>query len=216
MNARDGYHNPEARKQIALLVRRFSARRLTNDENEDALDQVPLEDFSVNKAHSLMWVQYSDLYTHRLDGIHRLTPHKKRIMARAILLLRSGSRWSKQGFGRSGEPRRHRLAAWMFGVFVVALALAVAAVHLDLVKPLGLLLTGLLLVVIFVSTLRGWCRAWQRSHIERDPQRIAEYLASIDASVRAEDDGYWPFRSPEDLALACRRPPFLNGTGTAG
>jgi hypothetical protein len=80
----------EARKQLALLVRRLASGSITNDQFED---QLPESDESA--LHDIyfygVWPLYDDLVEHKLKNQWALTQEGKEWVARIVLFLRSGN-----------------------------------------------------------------------------------------------------------------------------
>jgi hypothetical protein len=82
------------RDRLALLLRRYVAGRITND---DLADQGPSRsaDPAIRAVYEYAWNLYDDFSTHRAEGRHALSPEARRVVARWILFLHSdcGYRW---------------------------------------------------------------------------------------------------------------------------
>jgi hypothetical protein len=80
----------EARKQLALLVRRLASGSITNDQFED---QLPESDESA--LHDIffygVWPLYDDFVEHKLKNQWALTKDGKEWVGRIVLFLRSGT-----------------------------------------------------------------------------------------------------------------------------
>jgi hypothetical protein len=77
-----------ARDTAALLIRRFAAGRLTNDEFDEAFPRSRL-DQALSAIEGRAWHLYDDFETHRLTGRHGLTRAGRREIARWVLFLHS-------------------------------------------------------------------------------------------------------------------------------
>ena len=77
-----------ARDRAALLLRRFAAGRLTNDDFVDAFPSSKT-DPALRAVDQRAWALYDDFRTHRLTGRHALAPAGRREVARWVLFLQS-------------------------------------------------------------------------------------------------------------------------------
>lgn len=96
---------PTLRLRLAERLRHFAAGRLANDEFEEAseADQHQarllfpgMRDRGAEEVVWAAWYLYSDLYQHCLVGRHKLTPERRREVARWCLFLYTDCpyRWS--------------------------------------------------------------------------------------------------------------------------
>jgi hypothetical protein len=87
-----------SRKRLALALRRYVARRITNDE----LDAVSVDwrDRGAVAVRQMAWRLYDDLRTHRCSGRHALTREGRRTVARWITFLHSDAEylWPEYNF----------------------------------------------------------------------------------------------------------------------
>ena len=87
------------RDRLALLLRRYVAGRVTNDE---LADEAPSRsaDPAIQAVYEQAWNLYDDLSTHRAEGRHALTPDARRLVARWVLFLHSDRqyRWPPFSF----------------------------------------------------------------------------------------------------------------------
>ncbi len=87
------------RDKLALLLRRYAAGRITND---DLADEAPARssDQAICPIYEFAWQLYDDLSTHRAEGRHALMPETRRMVARWILFLQSDLeyRWPSFSF----------------------------------------------------------------------------------------------------------------------
>ena len=83
----------EARKLAALLLRRFAASRLTNDDFESEYPQSKV-DPALRAIEERAWALYDDFHTHRLTGRNALTAAGRREVARWVLFLQSDVEYS--------------------------------------------------------------------------------------------------------------------------
>lgn len=81
-----------SRDKLALALRRYAAKRITNDELEDAMGNS--EDQAISAIQDMAWRLYSDMYCHRADGQHALTKDGRRTVARWLLFLRTDCEYS--------------------------------------------------------------------------------------------------------------------------
>ena len=89
----------ESRRQVARLLRRFAAGRITNDEYEDAAwAHFGRGDRGVDAVLDASWFLYDDLCEHRLENRFALTREGRREVARWVLFLLSSEEylWPKQ------------------------------------------------------------------------------------------------------------------------
>ena len=78
------------RRNHALLLRRLTAGRITNDDYEDGL----AHDFDHGSNRVFFdggWYLYSDTKRYRLEGRNRLDSETKRVVARWVMFLRSSA-----------------------------------------------------------------------------------------------------------------------------
>lgn len=81
-----------SRDKLALALRRYAARRITNDELECAVGIS--KDPGVQAIRDMAWRLYSDMYCHRAEGPHALGKDIRRTVARWILFLRTDCEYS--------------------------------------------------------------------------------------------------------------------------
>lgn len=81
------------RNELAVLLRRFVACRITNFEFDE--DVPGSDDAAVEAIGAMAWTLYDDLKEHKLDGRRRLSKPDRRVIARWILFLYSDEeyRW---------------------------------------------------------------------------------------------------------------------------
>lgn len=79
-------HRP-SRRRLALALRRYVAKRITNNQ----LDEVDVDwrDRGAVAVKQMAWRLYDDLYTHRAVGPHALTKEGRRMVARWVVYLMS-------------------------------------------------------------------------------------------------------------------------------
>ena len=90
--------NRADRDQLALLLRRYVAGRITNDELADA--PARSQDPAIRPIYEFAWQLYDDVSNHRAEGRHSLSPEARRMVARWILFLHSDLeyRWPRFSF----------------------------------------------------------------------------------------------------------------------
>src|SRR5207247_11023905 len=78
--------NRADRDKLALLLRRYAAGRITND---DLADEAPARssDPAIRPLYEFAWQLYDDLSTHRAEVRHALMPEKRRMVARWVFFL---------------------------------------------------------------------------------------------------------------------------------
>lgn len=81
-----------ARNELAVLVRRLIACRITNFEFDESVPGS--DDPAVQAVRAMAWSLYDDLEVHRLDGRRRLSKPDRRVVARWILFLYSDEEYS--------------------------------------------------------------------------------------------------------------------------
>jgi hypothetical protein len=81
-----------SRDKLALALRRYAAKRITNDELEDAVDHS--QDRGIAAIQDMAWRLYSDMFCHRADGPYTLNKGTRRTMARWIIFLRTDYEYS--------------------------------------------------------------------------------------------------------------------------
>lgn len=103
-----------ARNTLALALRRYAAKRITNDELENVFVNRS-EDGGVTAIQDMAWRLYDDLACHRADGAHALTKETRRSVARWVLFLRTDHEysWPHHDF-RGSENRLDRFLADLF------------------------------------------------------------------------------------------------------
>ncbi|MFK3737447.1 hypothetical protein [Massilia sp. TN1-12] len=103
-----------ARDKLALALRRYAAKRITNDELEDAVGRIS-DDRGVTVIQDMAWQLYDDMYRHRADGPHALGKDDRRSVARWILFLQTELEysWPNYDFRRS-ETSLNRFLADLF------------------------------------------------------------------------------------------------------
>ncbi len=75
------------RDQLALLLRRYAACRITNDDLADAPSQS--QDRAVGAVYGYAWNLYDDVRIHRAEGQFALLPDTRRMVARWIVFQHS-------------------------------------------------------------------------------------------------------------------------------
>ena len=92
-------HRP-SRNRLALALRRYVAKRITNDD----LDSVAVDwrDRGANAVKQLSWQIYDDTYAHKAVGRHALSRELKLEIARWVLFLQSDQEylWPEYNFIR--------------------------------------------------------------------------------------------------------------------
>ena len=78
----------EARDRAAVLLRRFAAGEITN-EDFHADRPWSRQDPALRAIFDRVWLYYSDLKTHRLEGEHALDPEARALFLRCELFLQS-------------------------------------------------------------------------------------------------------------------------------
>jgi len=81
-----------SRDKLALALRRYAAKRITNDELEYAMGNS--EDRAISAIQDMAWQLYDDMYCHRAEGKHALTKDARRTVARWVLFLRTDCEYS--------------------------------------------------------------------------------------------------------------------------
>lgn len=79
-------HRP-SRQQLALALRRYVARRITNDDLADI--SVDWRDRGAVAIQEMAWRLYDDTHRHYATGRHAFTREGRRCIARWILFLQS-------------------------------------------------------------------------------------------------------------------------------
>lgn len=76
-----------SRDALALALRRYAARRISNDD----LDAVEVDwrDRGATAVKQMAWQLYDDMYGHKAEGRHALGKETKRTIARWIVFLHS-------------------------------------------------------------------------------------------------------------------------------
>ena len=82
----------DARNNMAVLVRRLVACRITNDDFEEEVPRS--DDPAIHAVHGMAWRLYSDLETHFLNGRHSIPKDGRREIARWILFLYSNEEYA--------------------------------------------------------------------------------------------------------------------------
>lgn len=92
-----------ARDKLALALLRYAAKRITNDELEDAVGWIS-DDRGVTVVQDMAWQLYDDMFRHRADGPHALARDDRRSVARWVLFLRADLEysWPNYDFRQSG------------------------------------------------------------------------------------------------------------------
>ena len=110
-----------ARDKAALLLRRFAAGRLTNDDFEDGMPMT--HDPAIRAIWDTAWLYYSDMKPHALTGAHRLHPDAKRAWIRWILFLDSDFSYEWPNIRHPGNDPTAKdqetiiaLIRWTFGL----------------------------------------------------------------------------------------------------
>jgi len=100
-----------ARDKLALALRRYAAKRITNDELEDAVGWRS-EDRGVTAVQDMAGQLYDDMFSHRADGPHALAKDNRRSVARWVLFLRTDLEysWPNYDFRQSGTSLDRFLA----------------------------------------------------------------------------------------------------------
>jgi hypothetical protein len=92
----DVFIDVQARRLSAEIYRHFASGRLSNDELENSLPSS--REWAIDDLWFRgIWPLYDDFYEHRLTGPHRLTPERRRYVARIVLFLRGDRpyRWPR-------------------------------------------------------------------------------------------------------------------------
>ena len=100
-----------ARDKLALAFRRYAAKRITNDELEDAVGWRS-KDRGVTVVQDMAWQLYDDMFRHRAEGPHALSKDDRRSVARWVLFLRTDLEylWPSYDFRQSGTSLDRFLA----------------------------------------------------------------------------------------------------------
>lgn len=103
-----------ARDKLALALRRYAAKRITNDELEDAVAWIS-EDQGVTVVQDMAWRLYDDTFRHHADGPHALAKDDRRSVARWVLFLQTDLEysWPNHDF-RQSETSLDRFVADLF------------------------------------------------------------------------------------------------------
>lgn len=97
-----------SRDKLALALRRYAAKRITNDELESAVGNT--EDRGVRAIQDMAWRLYSDTCCHRAVGRHALGKDVRRTVARWILFLRTDREYCWPDYDlRQAENRLEQL-----------------------------------------------------------------------------------------------------------
>jgi hypothetical protein len=87
-----------SRHRLALALRRYAAKRATNDE----LDRVDVDwrDRGAVAVKEMAWRLYDDTYTHRASGRHAFSRELRRTVARWVVFLHSDEEylWPEYSF----------------------------------------------------------------------------------------------------------------------
>jgi hypothetical protein len=81
-----------SRDKLALALRRYAAKRITNDQLEYAGGNS--KDRGVRAVQDMAWRLYSDMHCHRAVGRHALDKDTRRAVARWVLFLRTDCEYS--------------------------------------------------------------------------------------------------------------------------
>ena len=79
-------HRP-SRDSLALALRRYAARHITNDQLEAVA--VDWRDRGAVAVQDMAWRLYDDMYTQKAVGPHALLPATRRAVARWVVFLQS-------------------------------------------------------------------------------------------------------------------------------
>lgn len=109
-----------SRDRAALLLRRFAAGQITNDDFDNA---IPITaDPAIGAIWNTAWLFYSDSTTHALTGRDRLHPDMKRAWVRWILFLDSDIPYEWPQISYPGNDPyalgEARLDSWFRSIFV--------------------------------------------------------------------------------------------------
>ena len=103
-----------SRDKLALALRRYAAKRITNDELEDAVGRRS-EDRGVTAVQDVAWQLYDDMCCHRADGQHALARDTRRSVARWVLFLRTDHEYSWTDYDfRQSESSVNRFLTDLF------------------------------------------------------------------------------------------------------
>lgn len=102
-----------SRDKLALALRRYAAKRITNDDLESAVGRS--KDRGVQAIRDMAWQLYSDMYCHRAAGRHALDKDARRTVARWILFLRTDCEYSWPDYDlRQAENRLDQFVRDLF------------------------------------------------------------------------------------------------------
>lgn len=90
-------HHP-SRRRLALALRRYVAKRITNDQ----LDEIDVDwrDRGAVAVKEMAWRLYDDLHTHKAVGEYAFTAEGRRMVARWVMFLMSDEEylWPEYSF----------------------------------------------------------------------------------------------------------------------
>jgi hypothetical protein len=75
------------RLEAAALIEKFEACQITNFQFQDRFPRSV--DPALHAVNDVLWLSYSDIREHRLDGKHALTPEARNMFERCVLFLRT-------------------------------------------------------------------------------------------------------------------------------
>jgi hypothetical protein len=102
-----------SRDKLALTLRRYAAKRITNDELESAVGNT--KDRGVLAVRDMAWRLYSDMCCHRAEGQYALDKDVRRKLARWILFLRTDCEYAWPDYKlRQAESRLDQLMMDLF------------------------------------------------------------------------------------------------------
>lgn len=103
----------EARDSLSEATRHFVARLTSNFTFDDAAFSVSTSDRSVTEIRDQLWTIYDDLHEHRLEGKWAISEQQRRVIARAVMFLKSDVEYSWPVV-----PRWYRATRPLIGVSV--------------------------------------------------------------------------------------------------
>lgn len=102
-----------SRDALALALRRYAAKRISNDELEDAVGRS--KDRGVLAIRDMAWRLYDDGYCHYAEGRHALGKDLRRTVARWVLFLKTDCEYSWPAYDlRRGENSLDQLVRDLF------------------------------------------------------------------------------------------------------
>jgi len=196
--------NIQARREYALVLRRFMAGRITNLEYLERVEHVYDKcgfDRGVELVFRACWYLLCDVYRHRLTDAEWRPPEEVRLLvSRCVLFLRNSSMVDdvveESDEALSINPWWAVFRVVAFGMLMVTLS-ALIGVTLTAVLFAGI---SLILIVCAAITCEG--------------DSLAPNTARLAFSDR--DDNVWPFRTASDFLVAIQAPCYLCGITAIG